>query len=143
VEVYEIKPSAGRKEAKREQREDRSAGAAHGVGGSSRASLHAKTMVFDRQAIFIGSMNLDPRSVFTNTEIGVVVEQPVLIGQALERFDRELPEVAFRVHLRDGGVEWTGRDETGETRYTQEPETGAWQRFKVWFYSLWPIEPLL
>ena len=30
--------------------------------GSSRASLHAKSFVFDRRQVFIGSFNLDPRS---------------------------------------------------------------------------------
>ncbi|MCG8688268.1 MAG: phospholipase D family protein, partial [Desulfobacterales bacterium] len=40
--------------------------------GSSKASLHAKSFIFDRKYIFIGSLNLDPRSFIQNTEIGVL-----------------------------------------------------------------------
>ena len=42
--------------------------------GSSRASLHTKLINIDRRVLFIGSMNLDPRSAFENTEIGLVIE---------------------------------------------------------------------
>ncbi len=38
--------------------------------GSSAASLHAKLFVIGQKKLFIGSMNLDPRSVDLNTEIG-------------------------------------------------------------------------
>jgi hypothetical protein len=56
-----------------------------------------------------------------------------------------LANLAYRVALLpDGGLEWVGRGEGGEeVRYRREPEAGAWQRLKIWFYSLWPIEPLL
>jgi putative cardiolipin synthase len=145
IEVYELKPTAQSAEARREEKRERSEGAAHRVGGSSRASLHAKTHVFDRRALFVGSLNLDPRSVFTNTETGVVIENPALVDTLLRRFDADLANLAYRVALLpDGGLEWVGRGEGGEeVRYRSEPETGAWQRIKVWFYSLWPIEPLL
>ena len=42
--------------------------------GSSKASLHAKTFNIDRRKIFVGSFNLDPRSVALNTEMGVIFE---------------------------------------------------------------------
>ena len=45
-------------------------------GGSSGASLHAKTFAVDRQRVFVGSFNLDPRSARLNTEMGVVLESP-------------------------------------------------------------------
>ena len=32
------------------------------LAGESRAALHAKSLVFDRKSVFIGSFNLDPRS---------------------------------------------------------------------------------
>jgi putative cardiolipin synthase len=147
VELYEVKPTATRAAAQREQRRERDAGATHGVTGSSRASLHAKTLVFDRRALFVGSMNLDPRSVYTNTEIGVLVENPGLVDAHLARFDAALPGMAYRVTLArtgdDAAIEWWSREDGHDVRYTQEPMTGHWQRFKVWFYSLWPIEPLL
>ena len=54
VRLYELKPDA--------IRETRAKGDKGGFGGS-RASLHAKTFFFDRRAVFIGSLNLDPRSI--------------------------------------------------------------------------------
>ncbi|WP_240350540.1 phospholipase D-like domain-containing protein, partial [Pseudomonas viridiflava] len=34
---------------------------------SSESSLHSKAMIFDRQKVFVGSFNFDPRSVLWNT----------------------------------------------------------------------------
>jgi putative cardiolipin synthase len=145
IELYEVKPTAELAEARREEKRERSEGAAHRVSGSSRASLHAKTQVFDRRAAFVGSLNLDPRSVFTNTETGVVIDNPPLVDEMLQTFDRQLPALAYRLTLQPGGdLEWVDSGADGkEVRYRSEPETGTWQRIKVWFYSLWPLEPLL
>ena len=41
-------------------------------------SLHAKLFVFDRQRLFIGSMNFDQRSMHLNTEIGLIIDSPEL-----------------------------------------------------------------
>ena len=145
IELHEVKPTAVLADAKREEKRERSEGAAHRVSGSSRASLHAMTQVFDRRALFVGSLNLDPRSVFTNTETGVVIDNPPLVDEMLQALDRQLPALAYRVMLLpDGELEWLDIAEGGkEVRHRREPETGAWQRIKVWFYSLWPLEPLL
>ena len=48
------------------------------VSHQSRAALHTKAMVFDREAVFIGSFNLDPRSAVINTEAGLYIESPEL-----------------------------------------------------------------
>ena len=47
------------------------------------AKLHAKVFVFDRRALFVGSLNLDPRSAMLNTEIGLVFASPELASQAV------------------------------------------------------------
>ncbi|HET6370802.1 MAG TPA: phospholipase D family protein, partial [Nitrospiria bacterium] len=65
VELYEMNETLTKEQRKEKE----------GVGGSSKASLHTKSFVFDRQHVFIGSFNLDPRSVGQNTEIGVVFDQ--------------------------------------------------------------------
>ena len=44
--------------------------------GRSQAALHTKAMVFDGEAVFIGSFNLDPRSAVINTEAGLYIESP-------------------------------------------------------------------
>jgi putative cardiolipin synthase len=107
-------------------------------------------MAFDRRALFVGSMNLDPRSVFTNTEIGVVVEQAELATLHAEHLVGQLADIGFRVELRsaDGPdsaprIEWVTNQEGQEIRYSREPMAGSWLRFKTWLFSLMPIEHLL
>lgn len=57
IELYELN-----KKLTREQRKEKKC-----KGGSSKASLHAKSFVLDREQIFIGSLNLDPRAVPTTS----------------------------------------------------------------------------
>ena len=42
--------------------------------------LHAKILIFDRSRVFVGSANLDPRSLRINTEMGLLIESPVAFG---------------------------------------------------------------
>ncbi len=43
--------------------------------------LHAKTFVFDRRTVYVGSLNLNLRSRFLNAESGLVIESPELAAQ--------------------------------------------------------------
>jgi putative cardiolipin synthase len=150
VELHEFKPTAIQDVASGPAAGPRERGMGVSLSGSSLASLHAKALIFDRRALFVGSMNLDPRSVFTNTEIGVVVENPELAAAMAEKLDAFLPEVSFRLELAPAanpdsapGIAWVARQDGMEVRYDSEPLTSAWQRFKTWLYSLLPIEQLL
>jgi hypothetical protein len=96
------------------------------------------------------SMNLDPRSLVSNTEIGVVVEQDGLAATQVEKIDSRLSTIAFRLELTPAAgpgatpeIEWVTTREGQAVRYSAEPMTNAWQRLKIWFYSLLPIEHLL
>ena len=44
-------------------------------------AIHAKTVVIDRTAVFVGTFNLDPRSANLNTEVGVLVRGKTLAGR--------------------------------------------------------------
>ena len=48
------------------------------VSGESKAALHTKAVVFDRESVYIGSYNLDKRSSNINTEADLYVESPEL-----------------------------------------------------------------
>jgi putative cardiolipin synthase len=150
VELYELKPTADRDAGGSPAAGSRAGTATPTLSGSSRASLHAKVMIFDRRALFVGSMNLDPRSAFTNTEIGVVVEQAELASLQAESLVSQLADIGFRLELRsaDGPdstprIEWVTNQEGQEVRYAREPMAGSWLRFKTWLLSLMPIEHLL
>jgi putative cardiolipin synthase len=49
--------------------------------------LHAKFAVVDRELVFIGSLNFDPRSDQHNTELGLFIHSPTLAQQALKLVD--------------------------------------------------------
>ncbi len=116
-------------------------------GGSrslSRASLHAKSFLIDRRTVFIGSLNLDPRSGKQNTEIGLMIETPEM-GAAMGRaFDADLEKVAYRLRLNPAGeIEWLER-RGGETIvHHTEPRTSWFTRVWVWAARLLPIESQL
>jgi cardiolipin synthase C len=129
VQLYELKPFVEKKSA-----------ADRRPGGSSDASLHAKTFAVDRSRIFVGSFNFDPRSARLNTELGVVVESPALAARLAEALDREIQNVAYEVRLSSGGgLEWAERD----IRHTSEPGAGVLKRLWIEFLSILPIEWLL
>ena len=139
VKLYELKPDArARGEGPR--------GKEHGTG--SRASLHAKTFVFDRRAVFIGSLNLDPRSIRLNTEIGVVSESPALAEELAGALEANLDKVAWRLE-RDfdpygtAVIAWVEDGPDGIRRRFVEPEVSAWRKFGVWLLGLLPIESQL
>ncbi|MDA8142126.1 MAG: phospholipase D family protein [Desulfobacteraceae bacterium] len=138
VELYELNKTLTREERKEKK----------GHGGSSKASLHAKSFVFDRKQVFIGSLNLDPRSVLQNTEIGVVLTVPAIAEKMAEGFDENINKGAFRLELKkdENGVEqllWHGYENGQPTVFTHEPHTGFWRRFGIGFMSIWPIESQL
>ena len=112
-----------------------------GLGGSSSASLHAKTFAVEGARAFVGSFNFDPRSARLNTEMGVVIESPALARGIAEWFDTRVPRLAYEVKLTDDGdLYWIERTESGETRHDTEPHAGFFRRSWVGFLSLLPIE---
>jgi putative cardiolipin synthase len=143
VELFEMKPKlSGNRGAQKKL----------SYSGSSGASLHAKMFVFDRQRVFIGSMNLDPRSVDINTEIGLLIDSPELAYSLLDRFESRHDKAFYEVRLEpkdpdrpDGRQQlvWIDHGEGEEIRYTKEPETTFWQRFGVGFISLFPVDSQL
>jgi putative cardiolipin synthase len=134
VELFELR----RRSAPESKREDDAR-----AFGSANASLHAKSFVVDRERVFIGSLNLDPRSVVINTEVGVVIENEAL-AEAVARAMTALmhPQRSYRVAVStEGKTTWIGEDADGnEVRITTEPETSWWDRFKIGFMRLMPIE---
>ena len=113
--------------------------------GSSSASLHAKTFAVDRERIFIGSFNFDPRSAKLNTELGFVIDSPLLAGEMAQAFDGAIPANAYEVRLdpESGSLVWIERRNGDVVRHESEPGTSLWQRLLVRFLSLLPIEWML
>ena len=129
--LYELKPNAP-------------AGHLKSGEGSSRASLHGKTLSVDRSRVFVGSFNLDPRSANLNTEMGVMIEDPRLAQALSDWVDRAPRTLAYQVILLpDGSLEWIELTDHGETRYHHEPRTGFFKRLFNKILGWLPIDPLL
>ncbi len=111
---------------------------------SSQASLHAKTFSIDDQKVFVGSFNLDPRSMAINTEMGVVIESEELAQQMHAAFMEHIPENSYRVFLDGRGkVCWRSLESGQEKIWTKEPESTFSQRVIVAVISRLPVEWLL
>jgi putative cardiolipin synthase len=139
--IYELKPDATPEEIMGGN------GRAHRrFVGRSNPSLHAKTFVVDRSRVFVGSLNLDPRSVRLNTEMGVVIESAPLAEGVADTLERAAVQAAYEVTLEPDGhrLEWTEHTEAGETiRYHREPKTTFFRRLGAKMLSWLPIERLL
>ncbi len=101
-------------------------------------SLHAKALVIDDDKVFIGSANLDPRSLRLNTEMGLLVESKAL--NAIVR-DAVTPDFqrsnAWELQLDENGdVVWVSDD----LRLTSQPAMSLMQSIEDWFFSHLPIE---
>ena len=118
-----------------------------GPRATSKASLHVKSFVLDRERVFIGSLNLDPRSVVENTEIGLMIDSIGLAGRMCEWFDLVTRRAAFRLAL-DGQdrkrLRWHLDGDDGDSEiFDEEPHTGFWRRLGVRLLRLLPIESQL
>ncbi|HET7793747.1 MAG TPA: phospholipase D family protein [Rhizobacter sp.] len=120
-------------------------GSGGALGGSSGASLHAKTFAVDGARAFVGSFNFDPRSKLLNTELGMVIDSPELARDLDVAFDERIPAVAYEVKLSADGEEliWVERGAGEVKQYTTEPNTGVLKRAWVNVLSLFPIDWLL
>ncbi|MDP1340652.1 phospholipase D-like domain-containing protein, partial [Klebsiella variicola] len=66
-----------------------------------------KSIVVDRSTLFVGSMNIDPRSIALNTETGLIIRSPVLSEAVARLFDDSVRDSAYRVTKDDGHLRWT------------------------------------
>lgn len=125
IEIFELKSVGVAKKKK-------------AMGSSGSIGLHGKVVIGDREKMFAGSMNLDPRSKVLNTEMGVAINSPELANFTAEELLKSLPEVAYRVELRNNNLKWIEHTKDGEKVHSSEPGETAWKKFKTEFSS-WVI----
>jgi len=100
--------------------------------------LHAKALVFDRDAVFIGSANLDPRSLHINTEMGLLIDSEALNAELRAALEPDFSlSNAWHLQLNDQGrILWVSDDEVLD----HQPTDSYMRRIEDWFLSLLPIE---
>ena len=103
--------------------------------------LHKKASVIDRKRVYIGSLNLDPRSIDINTEMAIIIESEKLAGEMADLLERDMhPDNAWQVKFdADGDLIWVNSDET----VTRQPAQGTMQRFQDALLNLIPIKDQL
>ncbi|GMQ83264.1 MAG: phospholipase D family protein [Rhodothermia bacterium] len=139
VELYELKPSS---------RKDRPEGS---VAFDSEASLHTKAFILDRETVFIGSLNLDPRSIDINTEMGIVFHSREMAEEFVRDLDKGALQHVYELKLVRSpaeskgeftaytwNIEWLERVDGETIRHTSEPGVGGWERFMLFLNSLVP-----
>lgn len=108
-----------------------------------RVTLHTKAIILDRETLFAGSLNLDPRSIEINAEMGVLVHSPKMVGKLAALVLDDLDTFAYRVTIDDhGALNWTVRIGEEEFVETHEPQTSLWTRFKAFFLRIVPERQL-
>lgn len=115
--------------------------------GTSASALHSKAAIFDRRKVFIGSLNFDPRSLLWNTEVGVLVDSPVLAERMRELALAGMrPTISYEVRLleRDGRrrLVWIAED-NGRRRMLETEPGSFWRHFHAWLAELIGLENLL
>ncbi len=100
--------------------------------------LHAKILLFDDDRVYIGSANLDPRSMNINTEMGLVIESESLNASVREALEPDFSlRNAWQLQLQaDGQVIWVSDSETVD----HQPTHSFMRRIEDWFFTLIPIE---
>ena len=115
------------------------------LSGRSPAALHTKAMAFDREAVFIGSFNLDPRSAVINTEAGLYIESPELAERLTTYMATGVvPANSYRVLLDPNGeIVWDTVKDGQRVRYRDEPQAGFRRRLIAELWMLLPIDSQL
>jgi putative cardiolipin synthase len=100
--------------------------------------LHAKMLVFDDNSVFVGSANLDPRSLQINTEMGLLIQSPSLNADLRRALEPDFsPRNAWQLQLADDGrMTWVSDDEV----LHHQPTHSYMRRIEDWFLTLLPIE---
>jgi putative cardiolipin synthase len=97
--------------------------------------------VIDRQQVFVGSLNFDPRSIKINTEMGVFIEGGPLASDIMSRVDENIDLFTYRVGLNEKDRLIWSYDGKGEDEVRlSEPDAGIWRRIIVGITALLPVE---
>lgn len=129
AELYEIKANAGQE--------------IQGPDSPEQLTLHTKLILIDRRYLFVGSLNLDPRSIEINAEMGLMIDSRELTTLIANGVERDLPAVSYRVLKSDHGrLEWHSTYEGRQTIEHSEPLSSRWRRFKAWVLKIVPDSQL-
>jgi putative cardiolipin synthase len=128
VKIYEVRPDAD------------VPGSEIVAASGAKATLHTKAFLVDREKVFIGSFNFDPRSANLNTESGVIIESTQMGSLFGNKIDAGLRLQTYELFLNeDGKLRWRGFDDGQEVIFKKEPQSTWGQRFMAGLMRFVPI----
>ena len=111
--------------------------------GPDTLTLHTKAFLIDHRYVFVGSLNLDPRSIELNAEMGLLIDSEALDANLTQDEEQSLASLTYRLIVNDKGkLEWHSRIDNQDVIETKEPLTGWWLRFKAWMMKVAPESQL-
>jgi putative cardiolipin synthase len=133
IDIYELSPT-------RIQHNERLT-----LPGASLGRLHAKMAAIDQSTVYIGSVNLDPRSESTNTELGLFARCPELAKEVIRVINISKLQSSYRLRFAPDGqsLEWLATDDQGEVVLSAEPEVTPRMRLQNMLLAPFVPEQLL
>lgn len=90
-------------------------------------AIHAKSLVIDDHTAYVGTFNLDPRSANLNTEVGVIIKDAKAVQQIAASIAQDMaPENSWQM----------GKENA-------DSHASLIKRVKLWFWKLFPLDPIL
>jgi putative cardiolipin synthase len=106
--------------------------------GKKKLGLHAKFIIVDDDQAYVGSSNLDARSLKLNTEMGLVIRSGSFNRRLRNLIATDFhPRNAWHLQMsKKGRLRWVGDDITLD----KQPAGSRWQSIEDWFLGLLPAE---
>jgi cardiolipin synthase C len=103
--------------------------------------IHAKVFIIDDCRAIVGSLNFDLRSAYTNTEMGILFEEPALVAELSAFFDADAEAGnAYALSLHKGATRWAVARKGLPAVMWVEPEATWLWRVVSWVVGRLPIQ---
>lgn len=103
--------------------------------------MHTKLAVIDGLDVFVGSMNMDPRSVKLNSEFGVFIESNGFAGYILDAVASGTRQYTYRLSLdAEDNLLWHYDNGPAPGVTDREPGATLWKRLVVGITGLLGVE---
>ncbi|MEP3298763.1 MAG: phospholipase D family protein, partial [Pseudoruegeria sp.] len=104
-------------------------------------TMHTKAAIIDREKLFVGSLNFDPRSIEINTEFGFFLQDPVTAEGFAVALELHADDFTFWLGLDENDdVIWRYTGNGADETYTREPGAGIVDRATAIIARWLPVE---
>jgi putative cardiolipin synthase len=106
-------------------------------------TLHTKAVLIDGRYTFVGSLNLDPRSIDINTEMGLLIDSAEMSAPLSASILRDLPGFSYRLTLTDDRqLLWHAEINGKQVTEIDEPLARGWLKLKAFLLKIVPESQL-